>query len=257
MSFITFFPTIPPGIHVDMPLGDGAAKLTTPGGWNPVARPRRTALSEWQGQDPVTMAVPIMLDGLATDRSVEPECSILFGWLRVVNGPAQPQVLRVDGHVPLTGQLWVVSGLEWGETLRSGSGYRIRQEVTVTLMEYVPSGVVVQAVSSPAAAAAQRVTAITSTATTSSSSTAAASTPAAGTYTVKKGDTIQTIAQKQLGNSSKWTQIADMNGIRDARSIKVGRVLKLPAASAPKPKTTPPSTKAPIVIDRIRPGGFH
>lgn len=47
------------------------------------------------------------------------------------------------------------------------------------------------------------------------------------TYTVKKGDTLWAIAQKQLGNGSKWQDIAKLNNISNPNSLQVGQVLKL------------------------------
>lgn len=47
------------------------------------------------------------------------------------------------------------------------------------------------------------------------------------TYTVKKGDTLWTIAQKQLGNGSKWQDIARLNNIPNPNKLQVGQVLKL------------------------------
>ena len=48
------------------------------------------------------------------------------------------------------------------------------------------------------------------------------------TYTVKKGDTLWAISVKYFGTGSKWTQIADKNKIRNAKSLKVGQVLRIP-----------------------------
>ena len=47
------------------------------------------------------------------------------------------------------------------------------------------------------------------------------------TYTVKKGDTLWTIAQKQLGNGNKWQDIAKINNISNPNKLQVGQVLKL------------------------------
>lgn len=54
------------------------------------------------------------------------------------------------------------------------------------------------------------------------------SSPKAATYTVKKGDTLFVIAQRTLGNGSRWPAIADLNHVRDPKAIKVGQVLHLP-----------------------------
>ncbi|MBR6543543.1 MAG: LysM peptidoglycan-binding domain-containing protein [Anaerotignum sp.] len=53
-----------------------------------------------------------------------------------------------------------------------------------------------------------------------------AKTPAA-TYTVQKGDCLWNIAKKQLGDGTKYRQIAEKNGISDPNKIYPGQVLKL------------------------------
>lgn len=50
---------------------------------------------------------------------------------------------------------------------------------------------------------------------------------AAKTYTVKSGDTLKSIAKKQLGSSKKFTKIAALNHIAAPYKIKSGQVLVL------------------------------
>jgi len=49
-------------------------------------------------------------------------------------------------------------------------------------------------------------------------------------YTVKPGDTLIGIARRLLGDSGRWKEIQELNGIRDAelRRLAPGRTLKLP-----------------------------
>lgn len=55
--------------------------------------------------------------------------------------------------------------------------------------------------------------------------------PSGITYIVKPGDTLSSIAARQLGTVALWTKIATLNGgIRDPRSITPGQLLKLPAS---------------------------
>ena len=65
------------------------------------------------------------------------------------------------------------------------------------------------------------------------------------TYTVKKGDTLTTIAEKQLGSMMRWKELRTMNKdqIKDEADLKIGIVLKLPAAG-PSPSTTSSSNPA-------------
>lgn len=47
-------------------------------------------------------------------------------------------------------------------------------------------------------------------------------------YVVKKGDTLSKIAERFYGDPDGWRHIADANGIRDPRNLKVGRKLRIP-----------------------------
>jgi LysM repeat protein len=47
-------------------------------------------------------------------------------------------------------------------------------------------------------------------------------------YTVKTGDTLISIASRELGDSKRWREIADLNNIRNPRGLKVGRRLRMP-----------------------------
>ena len=49
------------------------------------------------------------------------------------------------------------------------------------------------------------------------------------TYTVKKGDTLWRIAQKNLGKGTRYKEIQQLNGMQDDR-IRVGQKLKIPKA---------------------------
>jgi 5'-nucleotidase len=51
---------------------------------------------------------------------------------------------------------------------------------------------------------------------------------AAGTYTVKKGDTLYSIARQRYGDGKQWTRIADANPGLDPTKIKVGQTLNIP-----------------------------
>jgi nucleoid-associated protein YgaU len=57
------------------------------------------------------------------------------------------------------------------------------------------------------------------------------STPAASgrTYTVKKGDSLGTIAQRELGTMKRASEIVTLNKLKDANAIYVGQTLRLPA----------------------------
>lgn len=47
-------------------------------------------------------------------------------------------------------------------------------------------------------------------------------------YTIKDGDTLQSIAMEFYADRSMWQKIAEINDIRDPRNLKPGRKIKLP-----------------------------
>ena len=51
--------------------------------------------------------------------------------------------------------------------------------------------------------------------------------PTQRTYTVKGGDSLWKIAEKQLGNGSRYKEIKSLNGLKND-TIYAGQVLKLP-----------------------------
>ena len=60
-----------------------------------------------------------------------------------------------------------------------------------------------------------------------------------GTYTVKNGDTLWSIAADRLSDGARYKDIAKLNGLKDADELTVGQKLRLPgttaAPAAPKP----------------------
>lgn len=47
-------------------------------------------------------------------------------------------------------------------------------------------------------------------------------------YLVKKGDTLWDLADKKLGDGSRWREIAKLNGVTDPRKLQIGAKLKFP-----------------------------
>ncbi len=48
-------------------------------------------------------------------------------------------------------------------------------------------------------------------------------------YTVQSGDTLSQIARRELGDASRWSEIAKLNDLKPPYSIKVGQRLALPS----------------------------
>jgi len=86
-------------------------------------------------------------------------------------------------------------------------------------------------------------------------------------YVVQKGDSLASIAQKNLGSSSRWTEIQSMNGGIQPKALRVGTKLKLPTAttakstiekSAPKAEASSPAKhSAPSSESASHPGTVY
>lgn len=48
------------------------------------------------------------------------------------------------------------------------------------------------------------------------------------TYTVRRGDTLAEIAQRTMGSSRRWRELAEFNKLEDADDVPVGKVLRIP-----------------------------
>lgn len=51
---------------------------------------------------------------------------------------------------------------------------------------------------------------------------------AGGSYTIRKGDTLWSIAARHYGDGKMWTQIVDANPGLDPKKLAVGQVISLP-----------------------------
>lgn len=60
----------------------------------------------------------------------------------------------------------------------------------------------------------------------------AAAVSAAGSYTIRPGDTFSSIASDKYGDEKKWTAIAQANPLVDPAKLKVGQVIRLPDLKA-------------------------
>ena len=53
-------------------------------------------------------------------------------------------------------------------------------------------------------------------------------TPESRTHTVRKGDTLWSIAKEYYGDGKRWKEIAAANGITNESTLSVGKVLRIP-----------------------------
>ncbi len=214
------FSTAQPRLRVVCKLG---AESATPGGgvggWQPLELPGREDAIEWGSTPGRTLSIPILLDGLTDLRSVEQDIEMLYLMGRPPVGSPRgtlPPVVRVGGMVPGTDREWVIGSIDEGKELWDGRQMsRVQIWATVNLLEYAPAELVVIRRSSSAGKAAK----------------------SSGTYTVRRGDTLASIARDRMGASSASliaaavSALKELNGIRDPKSIRPGQKLKIPAST--------------------------
>jgi hypothetical protein len=197
-------------------LGPDGGKLTGGFGvWNEIAVPRADPLTQWSGRHLYTMDLDLMLDGWSPQSSVEHNIASLEAMAKRVPASLTPPPLRIIGAVPMPGLKWVITGIDYGDVLRSvRTGQRLRQELTLHLMEYREETDLKTLPRAGASAKPPRK------------------------YKVKKGDNLKKIAAKLLGKSSDWEQIAKLNkGMRGWKLVAkwVGKTILVPQ-KGDKPK---------------------
>lgn len=146
----------------------GSQPPTITGGyavWKPVRRPLARALTIFTGYDPAQMTVQIVFGqwangGWQTDtqsgQDVEANIAVLewMGGSNFQTGPSP--VVYVTCPSPAGGQTdlipppyqsapgrpypWIVTGVQWGTAYRNATGFRVWQEATVTLQNYLNTG---------------------------------------------------------------------------------------------------------------------
>lgn len=208
------------------------------GGWEEIARPRRSPLTTFRGSPGFHLTLPLLLDGWARGISVERDCSALEKMGRATAADGEPPRLRITARgsaLPGQRRRWVIDTITWGEALMNKNGDRVRQFVTLNLIEYVEDAYLQE--QSPATrrrtkakrtktargAAKKRVTVKRAAGSKQPSRSRAASSSDFGT-----GEDLLTIAARELGDADRWVEIAELNGLRDPRAISPGQVLRLP-----------------------------
>jgi hypothetical protein len=200
------------------------------GGWTTVARQRKLALTQWQGNDPLRLSVPIIFDAVAIDNIAKQKiCMVTLGKMgRPHKGAGEPPIVHIDGPGDIldpTGkgvkEEWVIENLQWGTNVRrervvDGWG-QLRQDVVVNLIEYIDEDRVAFA----------NLPAISKHRHKRDKKKKKKNTPDGGTargknthgwpkwYHPKPGDTLPKIAAKFYGDSSMWHRIAKANNMRD------------------------------------------
>jgi nucleoid-associated protein YgaU len=179
------------------------------GGHQVTERPKKRGITDWVGRPPFKVTVPILLSHRGA--SVENDLRALEG-AAIAGDNERPDPVELTGVSlllpPGSGREgWFIDDIDRsGREDRSSAKTLIRKELVLTLLEKVKGDTVKEPALTTKVAGKTVVT----------------------HYTVKHGDTLQSIAARQLGEASRWTDIAVLNGLRSNGQLKVGMVLKLP-----------------------------
>jgi LysM repeat protein len=203
-----------PGIDIEIPMGDGPAIPTGGfGSWIAIPRQDDVAVTDWEGQEPLTEAVPLLLDGYAKGDSVQREWNTVKKLGRDPNGDERrPPVFKVYGPIDAPeGKSWVLpdGGItpNTASIIKSNDGDLLRIEFTLSLLEYVRPDTIRRRTKARRGIGKGQ----------------------ALTYTTRAGDTLESIAARVLGDRKLWKALGKKNGLHDPlRSLPANRTLNLP-----------------------------
>ena len=226
-------------------------------GGHPVAsRPKRRALTVWQGRQPFMLKIPAVLyrggigHSVEVDRTALDEMAITEDLVSIhdqkgVRVETGPGVILPIPH-QIEGCEWWIEDMTWGEEIREGPegpypGHMIRKNLEVTLLE--------------------RIDDVTLGEHDAQSSTSTKARPMTNNYTVKKGDTLHSIAKARLGDAKRWKEIVELNKNNptclgghcrsDSSLIVKKTVLRLPGKGVTYTSTTLPGIEG--VLERFQP----
>lgn len=181
------------------PSGGGA-------GWDQVNLPKRASVTVWRGRQTLTtMDVPIIL-GHVAGPPVLADHNALHSMFRPPQPTTEPPPIKIyspSDIVPHQFFDWVITDLQWGDTIAGREGNRVMQKLTVTLLEYRSDEVLQE---TKAAKPLHR----------------------GRTYVVKHGDTLTSIAKRFKVKSWRTIGNAQHPPIHDPRKIRVGQRLLIP-----------------------------
>jgi hypothetical protein len=201
--------------------GDGSATVTEGyGGWTVTARPRDVGITEWRGRNPMAIEIPFIIDFYLETESghAGQDCENQISNLEKLcglGGHAQPPVCVVDGggaiphdYTIAAGHRWVVESVNWDRALelRSAvSSRRTRAGGMIVIRQFIEAKSIFRRLGPNSRAAIPKSFMVT-----------------------KQYDTLGKIATLMYDDASKWKIIADYNGKRDWRTLKIGETIKIP-----------------------------
>lgn len=217
-----------PNVSLTVALGGDPPVITGGyGGWEKQARPMLQALTRWTGRDPLEQSISILFDKFRDLATVEDDIQKLEQMAFPLRPGLHPPIIRIsneessDGAGLHTENKWVIANITWGASTRTRKGFRTRQEAVVDLLHFIGDDYV-----KPLPPAKNR----NKKGGKQRKSQSALSVPFHSSpilYVVKEGDTLTSIAARELGDWNLWTDLADINGLRDPDNISMGQHLRM------------------------------
>lgn len=175
--------------------------------WNRISRPKRSTAITYGGMGEETLVFEVIFDALDGNGTVEERVRRLDA-LRVPSGERNPPPIckLYYGHMG-GGKDWVVDQISESDEQRDSRLHRIYYQAELTLVEHIQADLEI------------------------SHAKHHRSRHSGGrgrSHRVRHGETLSSIAASDLGDASRWKEIAQLNDIRDPRSLKVGDVLRMP-----------------------------
>lgn len=195
-------------------LWEDAPKVT--GGyanWEDVARPGRRALTVYRGTDAPEETIALVLDGLASDSSVEGPYRTLeiMAGLGVPGDPEPPKLFITGQAVPHDSQKasqnrWVITGFTENDVTRRADGQRLRSQVDLTFKLFTEAAQLEKLKPRKSA-------------------------PRYKATIARAGDTYLKIAARALGTQRLGRRLAQLNDDRDpSKKLRAGQKIRLPSA---------------------------
>jgi hypothetical protein len=164
------------------------------GGWQPVERARRQTAKWWQGLPDETISLDCTLD---QDAVTGPDLERRIVVLRTMGKPrddtdGEPPTIQLSGDVQGydAAVTWVMTDLTWGDRLFNSDGSLRRQQVTIALEHFIDISEIkpIRVKPTRKGGKRRRHTAVT-----------------------KTGDTLRTVALRELGNAGRWKDLRSWN----------------------------------------------
>lgn len=207
-----------PGVSLTFQYNPSSVKdLPSIGAWSEQSRPDEKPVVEFEGMTNRRVLFTLRLDGYP-DRIVEPAITRLkaLAGRRAKGKP--PHEIAFDYGPVGRGATWVIQELEPldGE-LRNSRLQVIQQDFSVVLLEFTDAEIALTPVERHRKKGSD-----------DKDGGGGKGHDRHRIYVVKKGDTLQSIAQRLFGDRRRWKEIAKLNGIRDPDRLEPGQRLKIP-----------------------------